>query len=115
MITYIFSKNKYDLAYELRLLSLKIGQRDCLILEDSLACYLRISENKKYLYLEAEFNRFYLNYVQNFSPDINLDLSLKLQKNDSFRSKNKVRCRELKISIKKRFIVGNCTSSRWFK
>ena len=80
MITYIFSKNDYDLAYELRLLSLKIGQKDCLILEDDLARYLRIYDDKRYLYFEAEFNRFYLDYVQNFSPDINLDLSLKLQR-----------------------------------
>ena len=101
MITYIFSKNDYDLAYELRLLSLKIGQKDCLILEDALARYLRIYDDKRYLYLEAEFNRFYLNYVQNFSPDINLDLSLKLQKMIRLDQRTKFDAENCKDQLKK--------------
>jgi hypothetical protein len=101
MITYIFSKNDYDLAYELRLLSLKIGQKDCLILEDDLARYLRIYDDKRYLYFEAEFNRFYLDYVQNFSPDINLDLSLKLQKMIRLDQRTKFDAENCKYPLKK--------------
>jgi hypothetical protein len=80
LISYACSMLKYDLAFEMRKMSISFGQADCLILEDQLAQYIRMKDTLKYNQLEQEFYNKY-NAVRNqFFPHSNLELSLQLHK-----------------------------------